>query len=58
MPGGCIVGEEKEGFCDLRVVFYEVSVISCKSEEFADFCDVLGDKPFSYFLDFDVVHVY
>jgi hypothetical protein len=52
------VGKEEEGFCDLQIVFYEVAVVSCKSEEFADFCDVLGGKPFPYFFNFDVIHVY
>jgi hypothetical protein len=52
------VSEKKEGFRDLRVVLYEVAIIACKTKEFADFCDVSRGKPFPYFLDFDVVHVY
>jgi hypothetical protein len=49
---------KEEGFRDLRVIFYEVAVVPCKSEELADFCDVLGGKPFPYFFYFDIVHVY
>ena len=52
------MSEEKEGFCDFRVIFYKVTIVTCESEEFADFCDVCGGKPFPYFFDFDIVHVY
>jgi hypothetical protein len=57
-PGGCVVGEEEQGLCNFRVVFYEVAVVSCEPEEFADFRDILGREPFPYFFDFDIVHVY
>jgi hypothetical protein len=42
----------------IGVVFDEVAVITCETQEFSDFHDVCWGSPVAYFLYLGVVHLY